>query len=58
MECIRIEEGEKRAELKNMNTQRRELEKENQRKMDNLASELQERMKARYSERLKEWQVL
>ena len=53
---IRIEEGEKRAELDN--TISRELEKENQRKMDKLASELQEKVKARYSDRLKEWQVL
>ena len=58
IERIRIEEGEKRAELENMNAQRRELEKENQRKMDKLTSELQEKMKARYSDRLKEWQVL
>ena len=56
VEHIRIEEGEKQAELEN--TIRRELEKENQRKMDKLTSELQEKMKTRYSERLKEWQVL
>ena len=58
MECIRIEEKERQAEVENMNTQRRELEKENQRKIDKLTSELQEKMKAKYSERLKEWQVL
>ena len=58
VERIRIEEGERQAELKNMNTQRKELEKENQRKIDKLTSELQEKMKARYSDRLKEWQVL
>ena len=51
MERIRIEEGERQVEL---NTQRRELE----RKMDKLTSELQEKFKARYSDRLKEWQVL
>ena len=48
MERIRKEEGEKRAEL----------EKENQRKMDKLTPDLQEKVKARYNDRLKEWQVL
>ena len=57
MERIRIEEGERQAELEIMNTQRREL-KEERRKIDKLTSELQEKMKARYSDRLKEWQVL
>ena len=52
-----LKEGEKRAELPE-NTIRRELEKENQRKMIKLTSELQEKMKAKYSDRLKEWQVL
>ena len=52
-----LKEGKKRAELPE-NTIRRELEKENQRKMIKLTSELQEKMKAKYSDRLKEWQVL
>ena len=56
MEHIRIE-GEKQAELENMNTQRRELE-ERKKEMDDLTSELKKKMKVKYNDRLKEWQVL
>ena len=56
MDRIRIEEGEKRAELEN--GWRKEIGKENQQKTDQLTFHLQEKMKAKYSERLKEWEVL
>ena len=56
-ERIKKVEGEMQTELENMNTQRRELE-EKSRKMDGLTSELTKRMKAKYSGRLKDWEVL
>ena len=56
-ECIRKAEGKMQVELANLNTQRRELEEKKQ-KMDDLTSELKEKAKAKYSDRLKEWQVL
>ena len=56
VECIRKEEGERQAELKN--EWRKETEKENQQKAEHLTFHLQEKMKAKYNDRLKGWQVL
>ena len=54
MERIRIEEGEKRAELENKF--RREQE-DSKRETQRLINNQQEAAKAKYSGRIKEWQV-
>ena len=54
MEHIRIEEGEKRAELENkFRREQKDSKQETQRLIDNL----QEAARAKYDGRIKEWQV-
>ena len=54
MEHIRIEEGEKRAELENkFRREQEDSKRETQRLIDNL----QEAARAKYDGRIKEWQV-
>ena len=54
MECIRLEEGKKRAELENkFRREQEDSKQETQRLIDNQ----QEAARAKYGGRIKEWQV-